>query len=303
MLRNWKDIFIALALAVLTWYLITGREKVETWVDMSVEMTNAPEGLTIRKGLISKIEVRVRGPKGLVRSLDRRKWTYSLDVSKLKVGENLVDIDRERIPLSMAYEVVEVKPSRLILSVDSIAKKEVPVVAEWRGTHQPDHRLLEIKTQPEVVEVRGAERLVRQMTQVRVVVQNDFEDARSQWSEDVPIKLAEGVEANPGQVRVSLRFGQDMKTAWVRVPLHVKPPDDLAVTAAPKYLRLNVEGPLSQLRDAEAGREIKGLSATARVASGLKPGKYAVGYEVSVPEGFKVLERPSTTVDVRLRKK
>ena len=68
---------------------------------MSVEMTNAPKDLTIRKGLVSKIEVRVRGPKGLVRSLDRRKWTYSLDVSRLKVGENLVDIDRERIPLSM----------------------------------------------------------------------------------------------------------------------------------------------------------------------------------------------------------
>jgi len=131
-LKNWKDIAIALALAILTWYLLTGREKVEAWVDMSVEMTNAPEGLTIRKGLVSRIEVRVRGPKGLVRSLDRRKWTYSLDVSRLKVGENLVDIDRERIPLSMAYEVVEVKPSRLILTVDRVSKKEVPVIAEWR---------------------------------------------------------------------------------------------------------------------------------------------------------------------------
>lgn len=303
MLRNWKDILIALALAVLTWYLITGREKVETWVDMGVEMASAPDGLTIRKGLISKIEVRVRGPKGLVRSLDRRKWTYSLDVSRLKVGENLVDIDRERIPLSMAYEIVEVKPSRLILTVDRITRKDVPVSAEWKGALRPDYKLLELSVQPEQVELKGAEKQVRPMAQVRVVVPVEFDDPPAQWSEDVPIKLAEGLEANPGQVRVTLRFGPELKSAWVRVPVRVDTPPDLAVAYAPKFLRLNMEGPVGQMREAEAGREIKGLSAVARVAPGARPGTVALSYEVEAPAGFRVLERPSTTMDVRIRRK
>lgn len=303
MLRSWKDILIALALAVLTWYLITGREKVETWVDMGVEMANAPDGLTIRKGLISKIEVRVRGPKGLVRSLDRRKWTYSLDVSRLKVGDNLVDIDRERIPLSMAYEVVEVKPSRLILNVDRIARKDVPVVAEWKGALRPDYKLLDLKVHPETVELKGAEKQVRVMTQVRVAVPGDFDDPPAQWTDDVPIKLAEGLEANPGQVRVTLRFVPEVKSAWVRVPLRVQTFGDSAVAGAPKFLRLHVEGPLAQMREAETGREIKGLAAVANAGEGLRPGTHALSYQVELPPGFKVLERPSTTVEVRLRKK
>ena len=195
----------------------------------------------------------MRGPKGLVRSLDRRKWTYSLDVSRLKVGENLVDIDRERIPLNMAYEVVEVKPSRLILTVDRLAKKDIPVVAEWRGALRPDFKLLEIKAQPETVEVRGAERQVRQMTQARVVVQSDFEDPPALWSDDVPIKLAEGVEANPGQVKVTLRFGPELKTAWVRVPVRLDAGLGVQAQAAQRHVRVQVEGPVSMLREAEAG--------------------------------------------------
>jgi len=301
-LKNWKDIAIALALAILTWYLLTGREKVEAWVDMSVEMTNAPEGLTIRKGLVSKIEVRVRGPKGLVRSLDRRKWTYSLDVSKLKVGENLVDIDRERIPLSMAYEVVEVKPSRLILTVDRVSKKEVPVIAEWRGALRPDFRLIEIKTEPEVVEVRGAERQVRQMTQARVLLQLDFDDPPSLWSEDVPIKLAEGVEANPGQVKVSLRFGPEVKTAWVRVPVRLETSPDLQAQSGQKTVRVQVEAPVAALRDAEAGRDIEGLAAVVALPDGLRPGRHPLRYELETPEGFRVLSRQTETVVVTIRK-
>lgn len=301
MLKNWKDIAIALALAILTWYLLTGREKVEAWVDMSVEMTNAPEGLTIRKGLVSKIEVRVRGPKGLVRSLDRRKWTYSLDVSKLKVGENLVDIDRERIPLSMAYEVVEVKPSRLILTVDRVARKEVPVIAEWRGTLRPDFRLLEIKTEPEVVEVRGAERQVRQMTQARVALQLDFDDPPALWSEDVPIKLAEGVEANPGQVKVSLRFGPEVKIAWVRVPVRLQTGPDVRAQSSQKYVRVQVEAPVSMLREAEAGRDIEGLAAVVALPGGLKPGRHPMRYELETPGGLRVLARQTETVVVTIR--
>lgn len=302
MLKNWKDIAIALALAILTWYLLTGREKVEAWVDMSVEMANVPQDLTIRKGLVSKIEVRVRGPKGLVRSLDRRKWTYTLDVSRLKVGENLVDIDRERIPLSMAYEVVEVKPSRLILTVDRLAKKDVPVVAEWRGSLPPDYRLLEIKTQPELVEVRGAERQVLQMTQARVAVQMDFDEPPAVWSDDVPIKMADGVDVNPGSVKVTMRFGPLVKTAWVRVPVRLEAGPGIAASSSVKYLRVQVEGPVPTLRVAEAGRDIVGLAAVVKLPGGLKPGHHALHYDLEIPAGFRVLSRQSETVTVTVRK-
>jgi hypothetical protein len=63
--------------------------------------------------MISTVEVRVRGPKGLVRSLDAKRLSYPLDVSSLKPGDNVIDIDSEKMPFSRAFEVVEIKPTQV----------------------------------------------------------------------------------------------------------------------------------------------------------------------------------------------
>jgi YbbR domain-containing protein len=269
---------------------------------MSVEMSNAPEGLTIRKGLVSKIEVRVRGPKGLVRSLDRRKWTYSLDVSRLKVGENLVDIDRERIPLSHGLRGGGGQALAAYSHRGPHRQEGSPRHRGMARNLPHDYRLVEIAVQPETVEVRGAERQVKQMTQVRMAVNMDFDDPPSQWSEDVPIKLAEGVEANPGQVKVTLRFGPEVKTAWVRVPVRLETSGEGKAQSAQKHVRVQVEAPVAMLREAEMGRDIEDLFAQVVLPDGLKPGRHPVRYELKTPEGLRVLSRQSDTIDVTIRK-
>ena len=187
-------------------------------------------------------------------------------------------------------------------NITSLSRYEVPYLRRNIGVVFQDFKLLEIRTQPETVEVRGAERQVRQMTQARVSVQSDFEDPPASWSEDIPIKLAEGVEANPGQVKVTLRFGPEVKTAWVRVPVRVEAEGGVKAQTGQKHVRVQVEGPVPLLREAEAGRDIQGLTAVAKVSAGLKAGRHSLRYELSAPQGFRVLSRQTDTVDVVVQK-
>jgi len=48
---NWQYLALALALSLFCWYLVTGREKVDTWMTMRVEMAGAPEGLYVSSRL------------------------------------------------------------------------------------------------------------------------------------------------------------------------------------------------------------------------------------------------------------
>lgn len=300
-MKKWQTIILSVALAVFTWFLVTGREVVETWVDMPVVMTNPPEGLIIGDGLVDKIQVRLRGPKGLVGNLASQNLSYKLDVSHLKIGERIVEIDTSRIPLSSTYEIIEVKPNRLKLTVDRRISKKIAVEAVWAGDLNPDYELREIAAAPDLVVVRGPETLLRKITKTRVIMSEDFlESVPPSWAEDVGLELPEKIEASPGQVRVEAFFGPKMHQIWVKVPLEIHTPGGYKATVSQKYVRLLVEGPVFLFRDNEYRKEI---AATLIFGSEMAAGEFNLDYDVTLPEGCRVEKKNPETVTTILKKK
>ena len=300
-MKNWQTVLLSIALAVFTWFLVTGREVVETWVDMPVVMTNPPEGLIIEDGLVDKIQVRLRGPKGLVGNLASQNLTYPFDVGKLKIGEQVMEIETSRIPLSSTYEIIEVKPNRLKLLVDRRVSKKISIEAAWAGDINPDFTLKEVAASPDTVNIRGPETLIRKITKTRVVMEEDFpEDVPGSWAEDVPLELPEEVEASPAQVRVEALFGPKTRQIWVKVPLDVAPPDGYRVSVSQDYVRLQIDGPVFLFRDDEFR---KGVSASLLLPSSVKSGKLDLEYEVVLPEGCRLEKKNPETVTITLKKK
>lgn len=289
---RWQTMLVAFLLAVSTWYLVTGREKVETWIPLPVEMTNTPEGLVIQKGLVKRIEVRVRGPKGMIGTLDFKKLAYPLDVSGLKVGENLIDLDSDKVPLSRAYEIVEVKPDRLILTVDREALKTVPVVVDWTGADKlhRDLQLVELKATPAFVELHGPASELKKLEEVRVSMDTVFEeDSPRFWSEDLPALLPESVKAQPGLVRVDLEIGLKTQRIVVKIrSIEAEPPSGRTVSIADNMVALEIEGPVALFRNDKFRSDI---AAYPKIDPDIKPGKHELDYWVSLPQGCRLISK------------
>ncbi len=300
-MRNWQTILLSIALAVFTWFLVTGREVVETWVDMPLVMTNPPEGLIIEDGLVDKIQVRLRGPKGLVGNLSSQNLTYPFDVAKLKIGEQVLEIETSRIPLPSTYEIIEVKPNRLKLTVDRRVSRKIAVEAAWSGDIDSDYTLREIGVTPDTVNIRGPETLIRKINKTRVVMEEDFpDDVPESWSEDVALELPEEVEASPAQVHVEAFFAPKMREIWVKVPLDVNPPEGYAASVPQDYVRLQIEGPVFLFRDDEFRKDI---SVSLLFPSGAASGRHDLEYDVILPEGCRLEKRNPELVNVTLKKK
>ena len=292
---------LALGLAIFTWFLVTGREVVETWVDMPLVMTNPPEGMIIEDGLVDKIQVRLRGPKGLVDSLSSQNLSYSLDVSEVNIGQQVLEIDSARLPLPPTYEIIEVKPNRLRLTVDRRIAKMIAIEAAWSGSLNNDFKLLEVSSSPDMVEVKGPETLLRKINKTRVILEEDFpEEVPPNWVEDVAIELPEEIEASPGQVRVEAFFGPKTREIWVKIPLTVEPPDGYAARAAQDYVRLLIEGPIALFRTNEFREE---MSATLLSGTSLAEGTFELDYDVVLPEGCRLVRKNPETIKTTFKKK
>lgn len=286
---QWSYVLLAFVLSIFSWFLVTGREKVEVLTDMSIVMTNPPEGLIIESGLPDSIKLRVRGPKGLVRSLVNKTITYPLDISDLNVGETVLDIREDKVPLSAAYDIVEIKPNRLVLKVDKVSEKKIPVEGDWKGNINPDFELSNINLFPNEVDIKGAETVLRKISKTKLVVKEDFpEDVPEKWEQELALDLPENVEANPGQVKVELEFAPKMRQIWVKIPLTVNAPEGIRVKTRQDYVRLLLEGPVYLFRDREFRKD---MSAILKYPDELRKGKLDLEYEVVLPEGCRLERR------------
>ncbi|MGL1863902.1 MAG: CdaR family protein [Pseudodesulfovibrio sp.] len=301
MTKNWQTMLLALALAIFTWFLVTGRGVVETWVEIPLVMTNPPEGVIIGDGLVDKIQVRLRGPKGLIGNLSSQKLTYPLDVSKLKIGQQVVEIEASKLGLSATYEIIEIKPNRLKLMVDRRISKKIALEPAWTGKLNTDYKLLEVIVAPDLVEIRGPETVLRKISKAKVVMQEDFpEEVPRNWVEDVGIELPEAVESSPGQVRVEAFFGPKTREIWVKLPLEISTPEGVKVTVPQDFVRLLIDGPVALFKNNEYRKEM-----AARLVLGGETalGKYELDYEVELPDGCRLLKKNPETVQTTLKKK
>lgn len=294
-IQRWKIASLALLMSLLTWYLVTGRDLVETWVEFPLEIINPPQGMIIREGMISKISARVRGPKGLIRNLDTKKLAYSLDTGNLSVGNNPINIVPERLGLGSALEVVEIKPSHINLVMDMYVTKKVAVIPTWEGELHRDFTLKSKSCEPNEVTLRGPASILKKVGQVRTRTVMLNTNTPEDWIREVPLDLPEEVEANPTIVTVELDFAVRRGKMWVKVPLYILGPEDIDFSASQNYVRLLVEAPKPFFRKSGFRNDIIAsidLNATIPVGDNLVP------YDVSLPKGCFITKRKPEAITV-----
>ena len=67
------SLLVAFAVAVGMWYVVSVRDRLEVQLEVGIEYNGIPSGLVVTDGLVSKVQVRLRGPEILLRSISSRR--------------------------------------------------------------------------------------------------------------------------------------------------------------------------------------------------------------------------------------
>ncbi len=297
MMREWMYRFLALVMAIFCWYLVSGQEKVETWLDVAVEFVNLPPRMEVISGFPTKVQARVRGTSNQVRTLSDARLAYKIDLSHVRPGKNVVPLTPENMPVTSAVEIVEFNPARLEFEADVQERKEVPVRLDWSGQPGADMRVVNATVTPERVVVTGLASALNNLKTVRTetVVVEGGEDRTVEGR--VRLVLPTGVRAEVGSVAYSITFAPISQEVWIKFTLDPVP-QTYAFTFEPKAVRARLDVPVTLLKEKD-WRERLHL----RLDPGerLAPGEYTVAPVLDAPADVRILELRPETVKVMVK--
>ncbi|HIV64749.1 MAG TPA: hypothetical protein H9991_00665 [Candidatus Mailhella excrementigallinarum] len=298
-LQTALSILLSLVFAVGLWYVVTGSAQVEADVAVRVEYRGLSSGLLVEEGMINSVNVRLRGPAELLRSLHDRDLTYTVDLSEVRRGANVIPLEPGRLLEFKAYEVVSSRPNRLVLEVDALAEKIVPLEASVIPPGENSElRLANVLLEPSFVTVQGPEHIVRTLEKLDVNYDANREAESGPRSVNLAIVAPDLVEVTPPVT--TLRYTLTAKTELLDLERLVQLDGGSMseYTVTPPRVKLRVDVPEARMHDSSYLASIRVLARVPELARGAGA---RVSVLVMLPPGAHLVDVEN--LDVQLTRK
>lgn len=245
---------LSVAVAVALWYMMAAdrNPQVERTLGVDLRPRGLAAGLVV-VGPTPRVEVRVRGPRSLVAELNGEAVDAYVDLTQIaEAGEYRLPV-QARGP--QGVRVVSVRPEEVVVAVDVVARRQVPVEVVLQGSPAPGVVVGQPSVRPPQVTVQGPRSLVQQVQRAWVAV--DVSGLRSSLTQSLRVRVEDQtgaelplVAAQPQNVQVTLPVGEGVLSRTVPVvpTLAGRPRPGLSVAlleASPPVVR--VRGPQEAL--------------------------------------------------------
>ncbi len=295
MWNNWQYRVLAILLALACWYVVSGQEKVETWLEVPLEFVNLPPQMEITSGLVSKLQVRIRGTSNQVRSLNVGRLAYKLDLGKIGVGANVIPLVPESMTITSAVEVVEISPTRLELVADVVVSKTVPVRLDWAGLPGDDVQFKNATVFPDQVTVTGFASALESVDSISTALVQIPPDESLSVAGRTRLLMPKDVRTPVSSVSYELEFGLTTQELWVKMNLEPVRYATFNYTFEPTFVRVRLEMPVRLLKDKDWRDSLRLM-----LDPGPNPaiGQSVIPPEPRFPEGVRILEAQPEEIEI-----
>ena len=210
LLRRWPLKVGAVAVVTALWVYLGGAQKFEVGVRIPIEYRDVPQSLVLGGRPPTALEVRLRGSRAALSTLNRDTLRATVDLGAAERGTNFVAVSRGDVDVPAGVEVVGTEPAVLRLTLEGVRRLQVPVRARLRGEPARGYAVAAVTVAPSTVEVLGPESAMANLQAVQTEPV-DVTGARESFKRAIPLalfperlRLGDG-EATSVEVRVTLR--------------------------------------------------------------------------------------------------
>jgi hypothetical protein len=160
---------VSIIIAVLLWGIVLGSRNVEVSKEVPLEIMTSSDVVASNE-IPDKIAFRLSGPKAFLRSiLDRRE--DPIRVNLLGAKPNLVTYRffSDNIHLPIGVKVLSINPTAILVKLEYLKRRDVPVRVELRGSPPDGYRIVRAEIKPEILRIKGPASKVDALTQVSTI--------------------------------------------------------------------------------------------------------------------------------------
>jgi YbbR domain-containing protein len=166
--RDFRYKAMALVLAVLLWGVAHSTSSIERGFDLPVSIQGVPEDLVLTARSVDTVNVRVRGSRAALRSLNLGSLEYRVELTDAKPGVTEREVERAdlEVLLPRGAQIVSRSPSNIDFTLERRATKPVKVRADLEGDPAEGFVVTDVEIQPRNVRITGARSQVLRLNEV-----------------------------------------------------------------------------------------------------------------------------------------
>jgi YbbR domain-containing protein len=252
----------------------------ETDIFIPVDSEKIPEGLIITNGPFTGIEVHVRGPKSIIRTLSDLKIQYTIDLSGVNIGVNFIPIHQAKIPLPNGISILKINPDSITVKVENEIKKKLPVNISLTGKPAKGFMVVGSKAKPMSVILRGSEDTLSQMDKVSTQPIN-IKGLSGSFKKEVALDLVENLKlVDSSKIILANVFIEEQLTTKTFDNIPVQGDGSLYIyRITPPVITIKVKGPVNMIEKLYGS---DGVQVYVDL-KGLKPGVYNKRATITLP--------------------
>lgn len=156
-LNNWGLKASALLLALLTWAVISGRERAysEKTMKIPVEVFNVSENVEVANLRPEEVTVSLKGDSKFVAAVNPESHAIKIDLKNVKESNKLNYFAEDYLEIPKGVQLVSIHPKMIEIYVEEFATREIPVKIRFRGRLPAPLRLKSAKVVPDRVTIMG----------------------------------------------------------------------------------------------------------------------------------------------------
>ncbi len=220
---NWGIKILSLVLAVVLWVYVSYEKnptKGQEFKDIPIETRGVGANLAVSQ-LPGSASVRVQANQDVLVNLSPRSIDVFVDLSGARPGRVTAPV---QVKVPDGVKVTDLRPRDIQVTIEALAEKQVPVSVRTDGPPQNGYRVLDIKTKPDEIVLRGPKTVLARVESAHIDVL--LKGRNRTFRETVPVIVTDEqgdfleerlVNKIPPLVDIMVSIVPDMPSKRVRV--------------------------------------------------------------------------------------